>query len=67
MSQFANVAMSYASSTRQSPAANRNLLVASVLLAAAVVLIGAQLTFAGNHLDMVDTAASTAAFGIIAP
>jgi|307.fasta_scaffold89996_2 hypothetical protein len=67
MSQFANIAMSHANSTRQSPVANRNILIAAVLLVAAVVLIGAQLIFAADHFDTVDAAAATAAFGIIAP
>jgi hypothetical protein len=67
MSQFATTQMSDAQPTRQASVANRNVLIAAVLLAAAVVLIGAQLIFATNHFDAVDAAASTAAFGIIAP
>jgi hypothetical protein len=67
MSQFANIAMSQANSTRQSPVASRNILIAALLLGAAVVLIGAQLIFVTDHFDTVEAAAATAAFGIIAP
>src|SRR5262249_11691617 len=67
MSQFATIPMSAAQPTRQASVANRNVLIATVMLAAGVVLIGSQLIFASNHSDAVDAAASTAAFGIIAP
>jgi len=67
MSQFASIQTSDAAPTRQGAVANRNLLIAAILLGAAVVLIGAQLIFAGNHLDMVHATADAAALGIIGP
>jgi hypothetical protein len=67
MSQIANLEMSASVPAARASTGNYNFVIAAALVGVALVLIAAQLIFAGSHSDVLKAAADAAASGIIGP